>query len=89
MLIAPRRDAQAQILCDCPCDPCECFLQAGDTGLAVRGIILLLTDQGYLDTGHRVDSFDGEAEAAARAFQADCGLAATGTMDDDTLTFLI
>lgn len=80
--------AYAQVACSCGEAPCACFLQRGDEGIAVRGVIALLHEQGYLSSG-KGSAYDADVETAVKAFQAACGLDETGTLDDDTLTFLV
>lgn len=74
---------------DCGSDPCTCFIQLGDAGGFVKGVIELLVDKGYLGAKVKTAQFTGEVERAVLQFQADNGLPTTGTMDDDTLTLLI
>ena len=77
------------IPCDCGNAECTCFIQLGDAGGFVKGIINLLKDQGYLDSRAKTGQFTEEVESAVLSFQKENGLPATGTMDDDTLTLLI
>ena len=79
----------SHIPCDCGQEPCACFIQIGDSGSFVAGIIDRLIDQGYLETGMEKNSYSRTVEAAAGRFQQDHGLPQTGMMDDDTLTLLI
>lgn len=74
---------------DCGNRDCTCFIQLGDTGNFVKGIIKCLKEQGYLGQKVRVGQFTEEVEAAVIRFQKDGGLPPTGTMDDDTLTLLV
>lgn len=74
---------------DCGNTDCTCFVQRGDTGGFVKGIIGLLKDQGYLDRKAKSAQFTEEVEKAVISFQTDNQLPPTGTMDDDTLTLLI
>jgi len=82
-------DSQSYIPDDCGNTDCTCFIQLGDTGGFVKGIIKLLKEQGYLDKKAKTAQFTPEVEAAVLSFQNDNGLPLTGTMDDDTLTLLI
>lgn len=78
----------AQIMCDCGQKECVCFIQMGDEGIAVKGIIKRLADQGYLKSG-KGSTYNERVVDAVCAFQKDNGVQATGMMDDDTLTLLI
>ena len=77
------------IPCDCGHDVCICFIQLGDSGGFVKGIINLLIDQRYLDTGTPRNLYSNTVKEAVERFQKDNSLPITGTMDDDTLTLLI
>lgn len=68
---------------------CRCFIQRGDEGNFVKGIIKLLKEQGYLPKNEKTGEYTKAVEKAVQHFQKDHSLAATGTMDDDTLTWLI
>lgn len=74
---------------DCDCrGRCECYIQFGDSGNAVKGIVLLLREYGYVGEKQPYE-FDAALESAVLDFQYDCGLLETGVMDNDTLTMLI
>ena len=81
--------SQSYIPDDCGLKDCICFVQKGDRGGFVKGIINLLKDRGYLGQKEKTTLFTEKVEAAVIAFQKDNGLPQTGTMDDDTLTLLI
>lgn len=72
---------------DCGHSPCTCFLQEGDEGLAVQGVIRLLKEQKYLKG--TPPKFTADVTKAVKALQESYGLEKTGTLDDDTLTCLI
>ena len=77
------------IACDCGKDDCTCFIQLGDSGDFVKGIVELLIEQSYLEAETPKGRYSEEVEAAVDRFQKDHHLPITGTMDDDTLTLLI
>jgi len=80
--------AQAEIECSCSAKKCECFVQRGDEGVAVKAIAALLIDQGYMPD-KRINTFSEEMHNAVMAFQSMHGLDETGMLDDETLTLLI
>ena len=80
--------AMAEISCDCNEKYCDCYIQYGDEGIAVEGIIDALYTAGYLDS-ERGNTFDDEVFEAVCRFQNDCGLEETGMMDHITLSWLI
>lgn len=80
--------------CDCGFDAekdevCKCFLQEGDIGPAVNGVIERLKERGYLPFSHARGVFDREVTEAVMQFQRDADLNETGVFDHDTLTFLL
>ena len=81
--------ASSYIPCDCGMDDCICFIQLGDSGGFVKGIVDLLIEQNYLDANVPKNQFSGNVRSAVEQFQNDHNLPATGMMDDDTLTLLI
>ena len=82
-------ETQSPLACDCGQEECVCFIQEGDRGLAVRGVILRLKEEGLLPKSHVVEDYDREVTLAVCAFQSDYGLPPTGTLDDVTLTLLL
>ena len=82
-------EGRSYIPCDCGSDPCECFIQLGDEGGAVKKIITILIEKKYLGKKTSKDMLTREVEKAIRQFQQDNNLDATGMMDDDTLTLLL
>lgn len=86
-LLPAGASAGNQIKDDCGQSPCTCFLQEGDEGLAVQGVIKLLREQGYLKSSPT--QYTADVSKAVKALQRDCGLSKTGTLDDDTLSCLI
>ena len=83
-------EGQSYILCDCLIkSACQCFIQRGDEGGAVKKIIRILIDKKYLPKGTPVGVFTVEVEYAVKQFQRDNDLDETGMMDDDTLTLLL
>lgn len=76
---------------DCACreTTCICFLQLQDEGAAMRGVIALLKEKGYLTDGRIKVTYTAKVEEAIKAFQAAKGLESTGLLDDETLTQLI
>ena len=77
------------IPCDCGQNPCTCFIQVGDEGGFVKGIVLLLKEQGYCGDKVKITIFTEEARAGVMKFQEENALPVIGTLDDDTLTLLI
>lgn len=88
LLLCLCASACAEIACDCQAKNCKCFIQLGDRGNAVKAIIKLLEEQGYLESTEKT-VFSLDVYDAVRAFQSIHGLQETGMMDDDTLTMLI
>ena len=74
---------------DCGEDDCICFIQLGDSGGFVKGIINLLKEQDYLTSVTKGNRFTTDVRDAVMRFQSNHGLPQTGMMDDDTLTLLI
>lgn len=92
LVLTPARAAtgsQSYIPDDCGKARCTCFIQLGDAGGMVRGIVELLKEGGYLDNNTRAAQFTPAVEAAVIALQRANGLPPTGMMDDDTLTLLV
>lgn len=87
MIISPFILSCAEILCDCSDYPCSCFIQLGDEGIAVKGVINLLNQQGYLSSRGQV--FDREVYEAVCLFQLDHHIIQSGVFDDETLSILI
>ena len=79
----------ARIQCDCGKEPCECFIQVGDEGMAVKCIIKELIKKNYLPKKTKTSLFTEEVENAIIQFQKDNSLEQTGVMDDNTLTMLL
>ena len=80
--------------CDCEFDAekgevCSCFLQEGDIGPFVNGVIVLLKERGYLAQQHAGGVFDAEVTEAVKRFQYDVDLTETGVMDHETLSYLL
>ncbi|MBR3928300.1 MAG: peptidoglycan-binding protein [Clostridia bacterium] len=80
--------------CDCGYDEekgetCACFLQEGDIGPFVNGVIVLLKEKGYLSQLHSRGVFDAEVTDAVKRFQYDADLSQTGMLDHETLTYLL
>lgn len=75
--------------CDNPPDQCTCFIQLGDKGPAVKGIIEKLQEIGYLGRSVKKKEFTPEVKQAVIQFQKDNNLKCTGWMDDDTLNVLL
>lgn len=95
MLPAFSEETQADpFACDCGFDKekgeiCACFLQEGDIGPFVNGVIVLLKERGYLSKSHSKGVFDAEVTQAVKQFQYDVDLAQTGMLDHETLSYLI
>lgn len=87
MLLLPTH-VGAEIVCDCGKAQCSCFVQIGDTGIAVDRAIDLLSQQGYLSSS-RISAFDDRVYNAVCEFQKDHALPQSGMLDDNTLTMLI
>ena len=83
--------AFAHIPCQCnnPPDQCTCFIQLGDKGFAVKRIIEILNEKGYLNGSVKKSEFTPEVREAVIQFQMDCCLNITGWMDDETLDALL
>lgn len=79
--------ASSHITDDCGKSPCICFLQEGDEGVAVQGVVKYLKAQHYLSNSP--SSYTSAVTAAVKKLQAAYALDETGTLDDDTLTCLI
>lgn len=80
--------------CDCGFDAekgekCACYLQEGDIGPFVNGVIVLLKEKGYLAQAHARGVFDGEVTQAVMRFQYDMDLTETGVLDHETLRMLV
>lgn len=80
--------------CDCGFDAekgerCACFLQEGDIGPFVNGVVMLLKERGYLAQKHARGVFDAEVTEAVKRFQYDVDLTETGVLDHETLSYLI
>ena len=89
LVVSAMAASRSFIPCDCNQQPCTCFVQLGDEGGFVKGIVELLIDQGYLAPNTPTGLFSEDVEAGVIEFQRDHNLPQTGTMDDDTLTLLI
>ena len=95
--IAPAFSEDAPVnsfACDCGFDAeknesCSCFLQEGDIGPFVNGVIVLLKERGYLAQQHARGVFDAEVIEAVKRFQYDVDLAETGVLDHETLSYLL
>ena len=70
-------------------ETCACFLQKGDTGPAVNGVIEHLKEKGYLPFSHARGVFDEEVTESIRRFQRDLDLNETGVMDHETMSYLL
>ena len=81
--------AHIPCMCDNPPDQCTCFIQLGDKGLAVKKIIEVLQNKGYLHKIDQKNEFTVEVKQAVLKFQADNNLECTGWMDDETLNALL
>ena len=81
-------NALALVKHTCGLSDCICFIQYGDKGLAVGGIIDALYREGFLasDVG---SIFTLEVEDAVKAFQKFHHLKQDGKMSDSTLTWLL
>lgn len=87
-------ETRSPFACDCNFDAekeevCACFLQEGDIGPAVNGVIERLKERGYLPFPHARGVFDREVTEAVMRFQKDMDLTETGVLDHDTLTYLL
>ncbi|MBR3494354.1 MAG: peptidoglycan-binding protein [Clostridia bacterium] len=83
--------AYAHIPCECYHSPeeCTCFIQLGDQGKAVEGIIHELQKQGYLGKLRKKAEFTAEVRQAVVQFQEEHDLECNGYMDDETLSVLL
>ena len=83
--------AYAHIPCMCNNSPdqCTCFIQLGDKGLAVKKIITILIEKGYLVKSDKNNEFTPEVKQAVIKLQTDNDLECTGWMDDETLNVLL
>ena len=87
-------ELKSPFACDCAFDAekgevCRCFLQEGDIGPAVTGVISHLKERGYLPFSHARGVFDYEVTEAVKRFQKDADLSETGVLDHETLTYLL
>lgn len=87
-------ETQNPFACDCNYDAekeevCQCFLQEGDIGPAVNGVIEHLKEKGCLPFSHSRGVFDAEVTEAVKRFQKDVDLDETGVLDHITLTYLL
>lgn len=94
ILPAFSEEALDPFACDCGFDEekgekCACFLQEGDIGPFVNGVIALLKEKGYLDQMHARGVFDEEVTEAVKRFQYDSDLTENGVLDHETLSYLI
>lgn len=80
--------AVAQISCDCGERACVCFIQLGDSGIAVEGIRDLLVMKGYMERS-RGNTYDSNMYQAVCSFQREMDLEENGLLDDYTLTLLV
>ena len=76
-------------MCGHPPEQCTCYIQLGDRGPAVAGIIKKLTEREYLKNPDKKNEFTPQVREAVIRFQQDHGLACTGRMDDETLSALL
>ena len=83
--------ATALIPCMCgnPSDQCQCFIQLGDNGPAVKEIVEILINKGYLIKPRKKTEFTPEVKEAVIKFQNENSLEATGWMDDETIDALL
>ncbi len=88
VLLCLSGSALALVKHTCGLSNCICFIQLGDKGKAVSGIIDRLYEQGYLPSASG-STFTAEVEQAVMAFQKDHKLKADGKMTDNTLTYLL
>ncbi|MBQ7486597.1 MAG: peptidoglycan-binding protein [Clostridia bacterium] len=81
-------NALALVKHTCGRSDCICFIQYGDKGLAVSGIIDALYKEGFLasDVG---SIFTQDVEQAVKAFQKSHKLTQDGKMTDNTMTWLL
>ena len=89
MLFAFSETEENVFACTCEKEVCECFIQEGDIGPSVQGVITYLKERGYLSQAHSRGVFDEEVTLAVKAFQKDMDLTETGMLDNETLTLLI
>ncbi len=78
----------AEIECICGLESCSCFIQEGDEGIAVEGVIDALAAQGYLHSS-KFAAFNKDVQSAVIKLQQKFGLPETGMIDDDTLSCLL
>lgn len=76
-------------ICEFGVEACGCYLQMGDQGPAVEGVIALLKEKGFLSGKHSKGVFDEECRQAVMAFQKSIGAFETGMLDHVSLTHLI
>lgn len=81
--------AHIPCLCNNPQDQCTCFIQLGDKGPAVKEIVKILIEKGYLKNIAKKSVFTPEVKQAVIQFQSDNQLVCTGWMDDETLDALL
>ena len=81
--------AQASFDCICGQEQCVCFIQTGDEGPAVKAVVRMLMQQGYLPPKMPVSLYSEQVTQAVIAFQKAHKRPETGMLDDETLTLLI
>jgi len=74
--------------CECNEKHCVCFMQLGDEGTPVKAVIAVMKDKGYLQSSVTA-TFNTAVEEAVLRIQKTFGLAETGMLDDETLTYLL
>ena len=87
--LSAQSEGKSHIQCDCITRRCECFIQYGDRGGAVKEIIRILKEKKYLSKDISTQELNGDVEDAIIHFQEDNKLEDSGQMDDDTLTLLL
>ena len=88
VLVLMSSSAFALVRHTCGLDDCICFVQKGDKGRAVRGVIAELYEQGYLNTKYGT-TYTDEVVEAVKAFQKSHRIKQDGKLTDTTLTWLL
>jgi len=77
------------LICECALEKCECFLQLGDSGGAMRAVIRKLAERGYLNDRRVKTTYTAKVRLAVEELQSDFALSMDGLLNDETLCALL